>query len=117
MAKRGVLSGRHQRKFTFLSLVLAVVFGIARVWIEWDWTDGDSAREAINNILMGLPIGWLLGIIVAIIAVVVSAVIKDYIDLKKARAQAKDAEERATKAEAENKRLRDALKRLRDENK
>ncbi len=64
--------------------------------MELAWADGESARATFANILMGLPIGWLLGIIVAIIAVEVSGVIKDYIDLKKARAQAKDAEERAT---------------------
>ena len=55
------------------------------------WSDGDSAPETMNNIPMGLPIGWLLGIIVAIIAVEVYGVIKDYIDLKKARAQVKAA--------------------------
>ncbi len=99
--------GRISSPFALNSLILTVGFGIARVWIEWDWADGDSARETINNILMGLPIGWLLGIIVAIIAVEVSGVIKDFIDLKKARAEAKaeakaraEAEARAAKAEA-----------------
>ena len=80
-------------------LVLTVFSWAARVWIEWDWADGDSAPETFANILMGLPIGWLLGIIVAIIAVGVSGVIKDYIDLKKARAEVKDAEDRAKDAE------------------
>ena len=108
---------RYQQLFALISLGLTVGFGIITVWIEWDWADGDSARETINNILVGLPIGWLLGIIVAIIAVEVSGVIKDYIDLKKARAEAKAEAKARAEAEAEVKRLRAELKRLRDDNK
>lgn len=78
---------QYQRAFTLISLVLTIVGIGVRVWIEVQWADTDSARETIDAIIVGIPIVWLIGVVTAILSVEVYGMIKDYLNLRRVRAE------------------------------